>query len=93
MHRLPDGSGFFVMEVGGPRPPGLVNWVKYTERASARRWLWAWRNYRSAREMSRWPGLGPPIGRLHAAAYALDTAYGTSFMKLTIGLGLYRPNH
>ena len=47
--RLPDGSAFFVGTVGGPRPPGIVGWLKYDTRARARRWLFVWRMYRTAR--------------------------------------------
>lgn len=70
MHRLPDGSGFFVATIGGPRDPGFVNWLKYTRGANARRWLYFYRNYRSAREISRYPGQGPPMGHWRSLRYA-----------------------
>lgn len=70
MHRLPDGSGFFVMSVGGPRPAGLIGWLKYTENATARRWLLLWRNYRTARVLSRQPDQGPAMSHWKALRWS-----------------------
>lgn len=69
MHRLPDGSGYFIGAIG-PREPGFVNRLKYRRVGSARPWLYLWRNYRSALEISRWPGQGPPLGHWAALRYA-----------------------
>jgi hypothetical protein len=71
MHQLPDGSGFFIGTVGGPRDPGLLPWLKYTPNNRARRWLFVWRMYRTARWLSRLPGQGPPLGHWRALRYAL----------------------
>lgn len=71
MQQLPDGSGFFVGTVGGPRDPGLVPWLKYDRRNRARRWLFVWRMYRDARTISRQAGQGPPLGHWTAFRYAL----------------------
>jgi hypothetical protein len=60
MHRLPDGSGFFVGTVG-PRDPGILNWVKYRKHGSARPWLLFYRNARSAHRISRMADQGPPM--------------------------------
>lgn len=50
MTRLPDGSGFFVATIG-PREPGFVNLLKYRPQGCARRWLFVWRMYRTARHL------------------------------------------
>ena len=71
---LPDGSGFFVAEVGSPRLPGFIGWLKYSHNkhgASARGWLYLWRNYRDGRIISRFPGQGPPLSHWRALKYAL----------------------
>ena len=70
MHELPDGSGFFTATIYDKRPPGFVNWLKYTRTPVARGWLLLWRNYRSARQISRWPDQGPPLGHWRCARYA-----------------------
>jgi len=46
--RLSDGSGFFVMTVG-ERRPGFIAWLKARPNGSCRRWLYLWRNFRTAR--------------------------------------------
>ena len=46
--RLSDGSGFFVMTVG-ERPPGFINRLKAKPNGQCRRWLYLWRNFRTAR--------------------------------------------
>jgi hypothetical protein len=77
MNRLPDGSGFFIMAVGGPRPSGFVNWLKYTEKANARPWLFFWRMYRSAFVISRdVPSQGPPLGHWRSLRYAFAVRHG-----------------
>jgi hypothetical protein len=48
MHKLPDGSGFFVGTVG-PREPGILNFLKYRKQGCARRYLFVWRMYRDYR--------------------------------------------
>jgi len=68
--RLPDGSGFFIGVVG-PRDPGFLNWIKYRKQGCARGWLMIWRNYRSAREISRLPGQGPPMSHYRSFRYSL----------------------
>ena len=73
--RLPDGSGFFIAEIGGRRPPGFIGWMKYTQTESgawARGWLYFWRNYRDARIISSLPGQGPPLSYWRAFRYALS---------------------
>jgi len=50
MHQLPDGSGFFVGTVG-PREPGFINFLKYRKVGCARRWLFVWRMYHTARHL------------------------------------------
>lgn len=74
MHRLPDGSGFFVGSVG-PRDAGFVNWLKYHRKGYARRWLYFWRNYRSALVISRYPGQGPPMGHWRALRYSAMVSF------------------
>ena len=72
---LPDGSGFFVAEVGAPRPPGIVGWLKYSQNergAWARGWLYLWRNYRDGRVISRLPGQGPALSHWKAFRYAMS---------------------
>lgn len=71
MQRLPDGSGFFVGLVGGPRGKGLIPWLKYDTRNRARRWLFVYRMYRDAYRISREPGQGPPLARWRSLLYAL----------------------
>lgn len=51
MRKLPDGSGCFT-NIIGPREPGLMNWLKYEKIGRARRWLFVWRMYNSARILS-----------------------------------------
>lgn len=69
MHKLPDGSGFFVMEIG-PRPRGFVMWLRARPNGSCRRWLYFWRNYRTARVLSRQPDQGPPMSHWRALSWA-----------------------
>jgi hypothetical protein len=71
MHRLPDGSGFFIGTVG-PREPGPLNWLKYHRKGYARGWLMLWRNYRTARDLSREPGHGPPLSVWRSARWSWD---------------------
>ena len=71
MDELPDGSGFFVGTVG-PREAGVMNWLKYNRCGSARLYLFRWRMFWTARELSRLPDQGPPMGVIHAALYALS---------------------
>ena len=70
MYELPDGSGFFTATFGGPRDPGLIARLKYTKINIARPWLLFWRNYRSARILSRLPDQGPPMGHWRSLRYA-----------------------
>jgi len=67
MHELPDGSGFFIAEIG-PREPGLINWIKYQPEGCARVWLYFWRIYWSALDLSR--QLGEPMTRWQSVKYA-----------------------
>lgn len=72
MFKLPDGSGFFVGTVRTSRDPGFIEWLKYRRNGMARRWLWAWRNYRDARR-----GFGlddPPLPVLKALKWAWKSA-------------------
>jgi hypothetical protein len=46
--RLSDGSGFFTQSIG-ERPPGFLMWLKARPNGSCRRWLYLWRNFRTAR--------------------------------------------
>jgi hypothetical protein len=71
MNRLPDGSGFFIGTVG-PRGPGPLNWLKYHRKGYARGWLMLWRNYRTARDLSREPGHGPPLSVWRSARWSWD---------------------
>jgi hypothetical protein len=52
IYRLPDGSAFFSSIIGGPRDPDVISWLKYDPNNRARRWLFIWRMYRTARELS-----------------------------------------
>lgn len=68
MFKLPDGSGFFVGTVRTQREAGFREWLKYRRNGSARRWLWAYRNYRDMRR-----GFGPdhpPLPIRKALAWA-----------------------
>lgn len=67
IRRLPDGSGFFTAEID-PRGPGFVAWMKTRPNGSSRRWLLLWRNYRSARELSR--SEGQPWGHWRALCWS-----------------------
>ena len=71
MHRLPDGSGFFVADIG-PRLPGFIAWLKARPNGSARRWLLLWRNYRTAYTLSRQPDQGPPMSHWRAFRWSLS---------------------
>lgn len=73
MHELPDGSGFFVASIG-PRDPGFINWLKARPNGSCRTWLYFWRNYRSAREISRYPDQGPPMGHWRSLRYSASVS-------------------
>ena len=68
MHKLPDGSGFFVAEIG-PRDPGFVNWLKYRPEGCARSWLFFWRMFWSTHELSR--QIGEPMSRWQCFRYAI----------------------
>lgn len=48
MYQLPDGSGFFVAEIGEREQHDLISRIKYHKKGYARRWLWTWRNFRYA---------------------------------------------
>jgi hypothetical protein len=82
---LPDGSGFFVAEIGD-RPLGLINRLKYNENGFARRWLYFARNYRTARVLSREPDQGPPM----SIRRSLWWAWSVSF-SLLLALALVLP--
>lgn len=70
MHRLPDGSGFFVAEIGR-REPGFWNWVKYRESGTARIGVYFWRTVWSTRELSRDPHVpGLPMSTGACIRYA-----------------------
>ena len=76
---LSDGSGFFTATIGGPRPGGLVNLLKYTDKATARTWLLLYRNYRSAVECSKLPEQGPPMTHLQALKWAITVTLGVTW--------------
>lgn len=75
--KLPDGSGFFTMTFDR-RPAGFINWLKYTESkhpphyARARRWLYFWRNFRTAR--TGFPPTHPPLPFWRALRWALSVS-------------------
>ena len=73
MHVLPDGSSFFVGTFYSERPPGLVNWFKYTRSpCRARGWLLLWRNYRTAYTLSRTPDQGPPMSHWKSLRWSVS---------------------
>ena len=88
MHRLPDGSGFLVGTIGGARPPGLINAIKYTrDPAKARAWLLLWRNYSTARSFSREEGQGPPMSRKQSLEWALSVQFPNLAVNAMVGAG------
>ena len=79
---LPDGSGFFIAEVGAPRPPGFIGWLKYAQNergAWARGWLYLWRNYHLAYDGSRgalggqYDGCDAQLSHWRSLSWAFDT--------------------
>lgn len=68
IHRLPDGSGFFVGEIG-PRGPGLINWLKYQPHGCARAWLFFWRTLRTTPALAR--ETGSPMSWWQTFRYAV----------------------
>lgn len=82
MYELPDGSGFFVATIGGPRDRGLIPWLKYTKHNSSRRWLFFWRMYRDAYRMSRnIPCCAPPLSRLQCLRYSWSVQWPFFWQK------------
>jgi hypothetical protein len=75
MYELPDGSGFFTATIYSERPPGFIMWLKARPNGTCRRWLLLWRNYRTARVLSRLPEQGPPMSHWHAARWAFAVSY------------------
>lgn len=72
MYRLPDDSGFCVGLVGGPRQPGLIEFIKYRPNGSARLWLFRWRMFLTAHWLSREPDQGPPMSWWRCFRYAMS---------------------
>jgi hypothetical protein len=48
MQRLPDGSGFFVMDIGPREKHDLISRIKYHRKGYARKWLFKWRMFKFA---------------------------------------------
>lgn len=61
---LPDGSGFFIAEIG-PREPGFINWLQARPNGSTRRWYFFWLNIKTARHLGN-------LGWLKAIRWALS---------------------
>ena len=72
MHKLPDGSGFFIGTIG-PREPGFINFLKYNKVGCARLYLFRWRMFWTAFGLSELlPESGPLTNVWKAFKYAIS---------------------